>query len=180
MKNFLSIFLSIVSIAYSIYYASLGGFKGNSAALSKIGLNHPVLFFIWGILTFAALYFNIFIAFKKTKHKFQYILMSIALIGMLLTLCFDFDYSQQTDYWLHCIGSMTFSIISGITVFLVFLLNKEQISAIITGAILIIDLVLLLIFKETAIIELFPIFSGYILLGISNVRKENKKIEIKQ
>ena len=37
----------------------------------------------------------------------------------------------------------------------------------------------LIIFKETAIIELTPIFAGYIMLGIHNTRRERKAVEIK-
>ena len=60
----------------------------------------------------------------------------------------------------------------GITVFLLFLLSKSYILAAISGVVLIADLVLLLIFKETAIIELMPIFTGYILMSIHNFKKE--------
>ena len=98
---------------------------------------------------------------------------------MILTLCCDFDYDIKIQYWLHCIGSMTFSIVSGITVFMLFLLKRDYVLTSITGVILIADLILLLIFKETALIELMPIFAGYILLNIHNMRREKSLIEIK-
>lgn len=179
MKKTINLIIYITATVYSLIYASLGGFKGNEGALSKIGLEHPVLFSVWGALTCLALFSGIIIGFKSTKHKFHYPLIAIAFIGMILTLCCDFDYDLKMQYWLHCIGSMTFSIVSGATVFLLFLLKKDYILTAITGVILIIDLFLLLIYKETALIELMPIFAGYILLSIHNMRREKNLIEIK-
>ncbi len=179
MKKFFCLCLSFIAIVFSLYYANLGGFTGNSGALSKIGLTHPVLFMIWGTITCIALFFNLIVGYMKTKYKFYIPLLIIAFIGMVLTVTNDFDYSQKSEYLLHCIGSMTFSIVMGITVFLLFLLSKNYRLTIISGLILTGDLICLIIFKETAIIELTPIFAGYILLGIHNTRRERKAVEIK-
>lgn len=145
---------------------------GNKGALSKIGLTHPVLFAVWGIITSAALFFCVIVGYSKTKYKFHIFFLAAAAAGMLLTLCFDFDYSKQLKYWLHCIGSMTFSVTMGIVIFLLFLVSKKYLSAAVSAAIMLIDLVFLIIFKETAIIELAPIFAGLIMLNIHNSRKE--------
>lgn len=179
MKKIINLVICIVTAVYSLIYASLGGFRGNEGALSKIGLAHPALFSVWGVLTCFALFSGIIIGFKGTKYKLHYPLIAIAFIGMILTLCCDFDYDLKVQYWLHCIGSMTFSIVSGITVFLLFLLKKDYILTTITSVILIADLILLLIYKETAFIELMPIFAGYVLLNIHNIRREKDLIEIK-
>lgn len=177
MKKFSILLLSLVAVAYSVIYASIGGFVGNKGALSKIGLYHPVLFVVWGVLTCLALYSNIIIAFSKTKFKFYIALLIIAGVGMALTLIFDFDYDKQLDYWLHCVGSMTFSCVMGLTVFLLFLLKRDYIFATLSAVIMMIDLVMLIIFKETAIIELAPIFAGLLMLVIHNMRGERVKIE---
>lgn len=179
MKRIICIVTCLFAGIYSLGYASLGGFHSNSGALSKIGLEHPVLFAIWGLLTIIALTYNIIIAFMKTKYRFYIILLIISIAGMILTICFDFDYSKHTEYVLHCAGSLTFSAVMGITVFLLFLLSKNYMFTVISGAVLITDLILLIIFKETALIELMPILSGYIMLCIHNLKKENVKIEIK-
>lgn len=179
MKKLICIVTCFLAGIYSLAYASLGGFDSNSGALSKIGLEHPLLFALWGLLTLTALTYNIIIGFLKTKYRFYIVLLFIAAIGMILTICFDFDYSKHTEYVLHCIGSLTFSAVMGITVFLLFLLSKNYIFAIVSGAVLITDLILLIIYKETAFIELMPILSGYIMLCIHNLKKEKVKIEIK-
>ena len=74
-----------------------------------------------------------------------------------------------------------FSAVTGITIFLLFLLNYKKgrifkIFTYITAIILITDLICLLIFKETGLIEALPIFAGYLLLGIVNLRRE--KVEL--
>ena len=177
MKKIICIALCIISAAYSFWYASLGGFSGNDGALSKIGLEHPVLFAIWGILTFAALSANIITGYMKTKYKFYIFLLTIAFIGMMFTLIFDFDYKIMSDYYLHCGGSLTFSAVMGVTVFMLFLLPKRYVLTVITGIILFGDLMLLIVFKETAIIELAPIFSGYVMLCIHNFA-ERRTVEL--
>lgn len=179
MKKFILMALSIVTMVYSLWYASLGGFIGNSGALSKIGLEHPILFALWGLLTYAALSFGILSGLKNLKPKLFILLLLIALIGIILTLCFDFDYNKHTQYLLHCTGSLTFSAVMGVTVFLLFFLSKSYYLAAVSAAILITDLILLIIFKETAFIELMPIFSGYIMLNIHSLREEKKHIAIK-
>lgn len=179
MKNFLCVILPAISTVYSLWYAGFGGYTGNKSAMSKIGLEHPLLFAVWGLLTLASLGINLIIGFSKTKYKFYTVLLAVSAVGMILTILFDFDYSKHTEYMLHCIGSMTFSIVIGITVFLLFLLTKKYILAIVTGVLLITDLILLIIYKETAFIELMPIFAGYIMLGYHNMRKEKELIEIK-
>ena len=179
MKKFLCIILNFAAIVYSLIYGSLGGFSGNDGALSKIGLSHPVLFVIWGALTCGALFFNIALGFMKTKYKFYIILLAIAFVGMVLTVSCDFDYSKHTEYLLHCIGSLGFSIITGVTVFLLFLLKRNYIFTVITAVILVGDTVLLIIFKETALIELVPIIAGLIMLTADNLRKERRAVEIK-
>lgn len=179
MKKFIYLLFPVFSVIYSLFYASLGGFRGNASAMSTIGLEHPILFSIWGTLTFISLSSNLIAAYRKTKYKFYIPFLVTALIGMILTLCFDFDYDKHTQYMLHCIGSLAFSSIMGITVFLLFLLSRKCISATISAVIMISDLILLLIFKETSFIELMPIFAGYILLSIYNLQEEKEKVEIK-
>lgn len=179
MKNIICVLSCIIATIYSVIYASLGTLSGNSGALSKIGLLHPVLFAIWGIITYFALAVNITIGYKKTKYRFYIPLLAVSLIGMLLTICFDFDYDKYNEYILHCVGSLTFSAITGVCVFLLFLLRKAYVLCAASGAILLTDLILLIIFKETAFIELMPIFAGYIMLCILNLNKEKSLVEIK-
>lgn len=179
MKNFICPALSIIAAVYSVCYASLGGFKGNSSAMSKIGLEHPILFAVWGVLTFIALAVNIIIGYRKTKYKFYIALLILSLIGMALTILCDFDYDKYGEYILHCAGSLTFSAVMGITVFLLFLLSRSYVLAAVSGVLLVADFILLIIYKETAFIELMPIFSGYILLYIHNMKKEKILVETK-
>lgn len=175
MNKAIMIFLSAFAFLFTVWYMQFGNLIENSGALSKTGLIHPVYFSIWGISAFAAIYTNLLFAYKTLlhKHKFQYILFSFSAIGMILTLACDFDYSKKLQYMLHCAGSLTFSVLTGICVFMLFLLNyrKSRIFAIFTyiiGLLLITDLILLLIFQENALIEAVPILFALVLLPILN------------
>lgn len=175
MKKVILIFLSAIALVYTLWYMHFGSLVDNSGALSTTGLSHPVAFTVWGVLTFAALYSNILYAYAQlpNKHKFQYCLCGVSAIGMILTLACDFDYYKQTEYLLHCAGSLAFSILTGICVFALFLLNykRSKLFAIFTyiiGAILIIDLIMLIIFKQNALIETVPVIFALVTLPIVN------------
>ncbi|MDE5996166.1 MAG: hypothetical protein K2G56_04545, partial [Eubacterium sp.] len=120
-------------------------------------------------------YGNLLLAYKKLLPNlhFQFIFFALSAIGMLLTLSCDVDYSIYIQYVLHCIGSLLFSISTGTCVFLLLFLNARR-NKVFTcfswmiGAILITDLILLLIFKETALIEAVPVLFGLIILPILN------------
>lgn len=178
MKNVTGALSSAAAFVYTLWYMHFGEAYKNSGALSKIGLQHHGYFAIWGILTLFALSFNIVIAYRKYTETKAYIpLLSVSAIGMILTLCFDFDFSKKPDYYIHCIGSLTFSAVMGVTIFLLFLLCFNQgkifkIFTFVTAGILITDLILLFIFKETGLIETVPIFAGYILLAVTNFRRD--------
>lgn len=185
MKRILPIISAIICLitaVYTIWYMHFGNPVKNSGALSKIGLEHHSLFVIWGILTYLSLSFALIIAYRRFTKTSAYIpLLCVSGIGMIMTLCFDFVYDDKFSYFMHCVGSLTFSAVSGITVFLLFLLNYKKSLMFksftyITGLILAIDLICLLIFKETGLIEALPIIAGYIMLTIVNFRRE--KIEI--
>lgn len=176
MKKAIGTITVIIAVIITVYYLTICGFRGNESALSTVGLEHHVIFTLWGISTYIALASNIAIAFSKTKYKFYIILLITGAIGMALTLSCDFDYENYPQYLAHCIGSLAFSAIMGVSVFLSFLLSKRYIFAAVSAVILISDLIMLLIFKETALIEIVPIFAGYIMLTINNLRKGKEKV----
>ena len=184
MKKTVSYCLCLAATIYTVWYMHFGVPYKNSGALSKIGIEHKALFVIWGVLTFTALAYSAAIAYiRYLKTKIYIPLLIAAGIGMSLTLAFDFDYDIIPDYYLHCSGSLAFSVIMGTTLFILFLLNYKRASVFklltfITAAILLIDLLLLIIFKENALIEALPIFAAYIMLSVVNARRD--KIEIKR
>lgn len=164
MKLIINIILSICAISYTVYFMSLNDLTTNNGALSKTGISHPVLFFVWGILVYTALYTNIFsLADKFHKITNLHIILAVAsFIGMLMTLIFKFDYSLKMQYLLHCSGSLIFSVFTGIEVFITYMygFKKNTFNAVLTviiALILITDLILLIIFKQNALIEGLPI-----------------------
>ena len=180
MKEKTLILSSAIAIIYTIWYMHFGELTTNAGALSKTGLRHPVYFAIWGLLTYTALHFGILYtqSLLCKIQKYQYALSAIALLGMILTITCRFDYSLKAEYYLHCTGSLCFSALTGISVFSVFLINFKKSNyfkalTIIIGLILIVDLVLLLIYKETALIEAIPVLFGLIILPVTALKYRN-------
>ena len=180
MKEKTLILSSAIAIIYTIWYMHFGELTTNAGALSKTGLRHPVYFAIWGLLTYTALHFGILYtqSLLCKIQKYQYALSAIALLGMILTITCRFDYSLKAEYYLHCTGSLCFSALTGISVFSVFLINFKKsnyfkVLTIIIGLILIVDLVLLLIYKETALIEAIPVLFGLIILPVTALKYRN-------
>ena len=179
MKFIANTAISLCAAVYTIFYMSLNDLTSNEGALSKTGLSHPVLFFIWGTLVYIALYINIF-SLAKTFGRitsFHIIFAVSALIGMGLTLFFKFDYSLKTQYFLHCAGSLIFSVCTGVAGF-----KKNVFNAVLTmiiGVILLTDLILLIIFKQNALIETVPVLFALIAMPVTlaynQYRKKNKE-----
>lgn len=174
MKLILNTILSICAIAYTVYFMSLNELTTNDGALSKTGIAHPVLFFIWGILVYASLYSNIFtLADKFYKITNLHIILAVAsFIGILFTLIFKFEYSLRTQYLLHCSGSLIFSVCTGIAVFITYMygFKKNIFNAVFTvliGTILITDLVLLIIFKQNALIKALPVIFALAVMPVT-------------
>ena len=182
MKKYILPLLCAVATVYTVWYMHFGVPYKNSGALSKIGLMHHGYFVLWGVLTFAALSLGIVRAYRRyTQTKIYLPLLCLSGVGMALTLAFDFDFSKMPDYYFHCAGSLLFSVITGTTIFVLFamLYKKDTLYKIftyLTAALLLGDLVLLLIFKETALIEVVPIFAGYAMLSIADLRRETVEL----
>ena len=176
MKKTTAAFTAI-AIIYTIWYMHYGNPLTNDGALSKIGLEHRILFAIWGVATYSALAANIVLAYKRyTKTRVHIPLLIISGIGMTLTLGCRFDFDIKAEYYLHCTGSLLFSAIMGISVFLLFFLCRKRkrifkVFMYLSGGLLLTDLVLLLIYKETGLIEAVPIVCGCIMLTAINLRK---------
>lgn len=182
MKKIIYSLLSIISILLTLWLMHFGSLTENSGALSKTGLRHPILFAIWGIITYSALHLNIIYGLQKINksNKIFYIFSAVAGIGIILTIFCDFDYSLRVQYYLHCAGSLAFSAVSGILVFILFLYqfykgNIYKAFTFIIGIILVTDLILLIIFKENALIEAVPIIFGLIILPVFNFYIKEKE-----
>lgn len=178
MKRWITPILSVVTIFYTVWYMHFGVPYKNDGALSTIGLSHHNAFVVWGVLTMLTFGVGIIIAYKSTLKTRIYIpMLLVSVLGMTLTLCFDFDYDIKPDYYFHCVGSLLFSVVTGVVIFVLFLLNYKRnamfkIFTYLTAVILLVDFVLLLIYKETGFIEIVPVFAGYIMLSLTNFRRE--------
>ena len=183
MKKTLICTLSFAAAAYTVWFMHFGSLTENSGALSKTGLRHPILFAAWGTLTFFALFANGIYIYNRGSKKFKALfiaLCTVSFIGMVLTLCFKFDYDLRIQYYLHCAGSLAFSASSGAAVFLIFLINfkKSKLYAALTvvvGIILTADLIFLIIFQESALIEGVPVIFALISMPIVILSEKKAK-----
>ncbi len=177
MKNTINCILSACAVAFTVWFMHFGEITTIEGALSKSGIIHPVYFAIWGVLTFSALYCNIFSLYRKNLSKnvlkrFTVPLSAVASVGMAITLTCRFDKIYGFEYYLHCAGSLAFSIITSVVVFTYYLLNfKKHIfygaSTIIIGVLLITDLIFLIIYKQNALIEAIPILFALIIMPVT-------------
>ncbi len=175
------IWISLISLFYggfTILYMQFADPYTNAGALSAIGLDHPVLFALWGTVTYGVLYLLLYTIYNRQKRRgLCHGLLLPAGVGMALTVCCPFDFVRHTLWLLHCIGSLTFSVLSGIAIFLCFLFSFEkgrfwQYASVFWAALMIVDLILLLIYKETGLIEAVPVLIGVVLLNIAIYQKE--------
>lgn len=178
MKKVWISLLSVFYAAFTIWYMHFTDPRTNAGALSTIGLDHPALFAIWGVGTYAVLYLLLYTLYnRQNRRRLCRGLLLAAGVGMVLTVCCPFDFQRHTLWLLHCIGSLTFSTLSGIAIFLCFLfLSKKRrawlCAAVFWAALLIGDFILLLIYKETGLIEAVPVLIGVALLNIAIYQKE--------
>lgn len=71
MKKTLICTLSFAAAAYTVWFMHFGSLTENSGALSKTGLHHPILFAVWGTLTFFALFANGIYIYNRGSKKFK-------------------------------------------------------------------------------------------------------------
>ncbi len=183
MKKAVICTLSFAAAAYTAWFMHFGSLTQSSGALSKTGLRHPVLFAVWGTLAFFALLSNGIYIYNKGSKKFKAFFISLGIvsfIGMVLTLCFKFNYDLRIQYYLHCTGSLAFSASSGAAIFTLFLINfkKNKLYAILTiivGIILAADLIFLIIFHENALIEGVPVIFALVSMPTVILCEKNTK-----
>ncbi len=175
------IWISLISALYcgfTVGYMHFADPRTNAGALSTIGLDHPVLFALWGAGTYGVLYLLLYTVYNRQKRRgLCHGLLLPAGVGMALTVCCPFDFERHTLWLLHCIGSLAFSVLSGVAIFLCFLFPFKkgrfwQCATVFWAALMIGDLLLLLIYKETGLTEAAPVLTGVVLLNIAIYQKE--------
>lgn len=66
------IWISLISALYSGFtlgYMHFADPRTNAGALSTIGLDHPVLFALWGAVTYGVLYLLLYTMYNKQKRR---------------------------------------------------------------------------------------------------------------
>ena len=100
------IWISLISALYcgfTLGYMHFADPRTNAGALSTIGLDHPVLFALWGAGTYGVLYLLLYTMYNKQKRRgLCHGLLLPAGVGMALTVCCPFDFERHTLWLFPC------------------------------------------------------------------------------
>jgi len=168
---------TIIAAAYSCRMLAMSDIGGDCISYIRAAL-YLLLFALWGAGTYGVLYLLLYTMYNKQKRRgLCHGLLLPAGVGMALTVCCPFDFERHNLWLLHCIGSLAFSVLSGVAIFLCFLFSFKkgrfwQCATVFWAALMIGDLILLLIYKETGLIEATPVLAGVVLLNIAIYQKE--------
>lgn len=166
--------LMLIALVYTYWYLSFSNPFKSYGALSIIGLTHPVLFAVWGLLTETALYINIELAYRKTgyRSKCGRLLLNLAVTSIFITIFVPFDFERIFQYIIHCYGAISFIIYNGAAMLVLFFKYYRQkpffILACITAVVLLTTLLLFLIIGESGVLECAPMLLSFIILFIFN------------
>lgn len=166
--------LMIAATCYTLWYLSFSNPMRSEGALSIIGLSHPFLFFIWGVLAELALYFNIEQAYRRAGYQNRWgrRMLNLAVTSILITLLVPFDYNHLGQYIFHCYGAISFIIYNGTAMLILFFRFYKKKSYLAAGclsaSILCITLLLFLILGESGILEAAPMLLSFLILCIVN------------
>lgn len=182
------LFLILIAIGYTLWYLSFSDPMKSYGALSYIGLKHPVLFAIWGLLAESALYLNIKNAYRQAgyNNKYGQWMLNLAITSMLITIMVPFDFDRMVQYIAHCYGAISFIIYNGVAMLILFFRFYQKKAYLLAGCasavILLSTLLLFLLIGESGVLETTPLFLSFLILTTVNfspqfrISKENKPI----
>ena len=147
---------------------------------SMIGLVHPWLFKLWGILTGTTMFTNILYLYRKFHYnsKLGIILGSVGAAAIYLSLncpsCGETKDFSDPRCLAHWLGALVFAlcIASPIIVFLFSMARRERglflLWFIVAVVFLAVMLVLLIVVGKSTLIENLPVIGGFLLLFLLN------------
>lgn len=164
-------------VGYTCWYLGFGDPTTASGALSTIGLRHPLLFSIWGVLTACALLLNIARMYWRFRYKNRYsiYLLGLGLVSMAITLLVPFNAHNMFQYLLHCYGAISYIIYNAVAMIILFVKFYRKPSLLflagLTTTVLLTTLGLFLVLGESGILEVVPMAFSFIVLLFVNETK---------
>lgn len=165
-------FALVASLTYAMYYIDIK--NPLQYSLSEIGRSNWALFIIWCLMSGIALLLNVHRLYARTGYTAK--LGKAFLYSGLAFLVMTFlNMSKNPMYWyyIHVATAILFAVLSFASIALCLLYMSKKMKAylcvtVILFALLLVDIVLLAIYKQMALFESIPLVLCYIVLFFTN------------
>lgn len=170
--------LCLVAWVVGVVYITVYGFLKNPIeyTASMIGLDYPVAFIFWGILSSIALFLNIRLMYRRyrIRNRIGYICMALGSVCIMTTVFIPSTEEMGLQLIAHWGTALLFAVFfaAAIILFLILLARKKDRASLITliafALILILMLALLGVFGKNGLIESLPMWAAYLILFLYN------------
>lgn len=165
----------LASLIYAMYYIDIQ--NPLKYSLSEIGRSNWALFIIWCVLSGTALLLNIHKLYERTNfnHKWTKWGKVFLYSGLFFLLLTFLNMSKDPMYWyyIHVATAILFSVLVFFSLLFCLLHMAQKLKTyrnltIILIAILFVDIIFLIIYKQMALFESIPLILCYAVLFFTN------------
>lgn len=162
----------LASLIYAMYYIDIE--NPLKYSLSEIGRSNWALFIVWCVLSGLALLLNVYRLYERTGYtgRLGKILLYSGLIFLVLTFL---NMSKDPMYWyyIHVATAILFSVLSFFSIAFCLVSMSKRMKAYLYAtsvffALLLVDIVFLIIYKQMALFESIPLVLCYTVLFFTN------------
>ncbi|MDR3262692.1 MAG: hypothetical protein LBT30_00075 [Clostridiales bacterium] len=161
----------IVALAYDMYYLDI--MNPLEYSLSEIGRHNAALFILWSVISGLALLLNVRRFYSRIGYASK-VGRSCLYLGLFFLVCTFSNMSREPVlYWIHVGTAILFAVL-GFASVAFGLLNifkkglKFRILILVFFALIFVDIVMLIIFKQMALYEFIPLILGFAVLFFTN------------
>lgn len=162
----------IISLVYAMYYIDI--LNPLKYSLSEIGRYNTALFVVWCLLSGIAILLNVHRLYARTGYtaKLGKAFLYSGLIFLVATFL-NMSKDPIIFYWIHVATAILFSVLSFASIALCFIFMSKRkksylILTIILFALLLVDIIFLIIYKQMALFESIPLVLCYVALFFTN------------
>jgi hypothetical protein len=162
----------VTSLIYAMYYIDIQ--NPLQYSLSEIGRSNWALFIVWSLLSGIAILLNVHRLYERTGYsaKIGKAFLYSGLIFLVLTFL---NMSKDPMYWyyIHVATAILFAVLAFASISLCLLYMAKKIKAylyitVILFALILVDIVFLIIYKQMALFESIPLVLCYVILFFTN------------
>lgn len=173
----------VASLIYAMYYIDIE--NPLKYSLSEIGRSNWALFIVWSLLSGIAILLNVHRLYERTGYsaKLGKAFLYSGLVFLVMTFL---NMSKDPMYWyyIHVATAILFAVLAFASIALCLLYMSKKMKAylyvtIILFALLLVDIVLLAIYKQMALFESIPLVLCYVVLFFTNFTETfNPKVNV--